>query len=559
MSFETILTQQRIDTHTQDGYWTGRTITDYLDEGAAATPDKVAFIDSRRAITYAELRTEVDRCAFGLLELGVVPGEVVSFQLPNWIEWVVLHYAATRIGAISNPLIPIYREREITFMVALARSRVIVVPGEFRGFDYPAMIDKLRPDLPALEHVLVVDGQPGQGTCSWPAFMAAPREQRDLAALRPDPNEVTLLIFTSGTTGEPKGVMHTHNTAVAANNPLPARLGITADSVIHMASTLAHLTGFLYGARLPVQVGATGVLQDVWEPKRFVELIAEHKITYTSAATPFLHDLLAVPDLADHDVSSLARFCCMGAPIPRALVREARAKLPGLVVLGGWGQSENALVTLGIPGDPDEKIIDTDGYPWPGMRVRVLDPASPGSADPGSADPGSANTELPAGQEGRLQVTGPFLFVGYAERLAMTRASFEGDWFDTGDLAVIDAEGYLRIAGRTKDVIIRGGENIPVAYVENVLYEHPRLQKVAIVGVPDPRLQERACACVVVSPGAEFTLAQMRQFLQDKGVARPYWPERLEVFTELPATASGKIQKFRLREIVRAQAGGDPA
>jgi non-ribosomal peptide synthetase component E (peptide arylation enzyme) len=175
------------------------------------------------------------------------------------------------------------------------------------------------------------------------------------------------------------------------------------------------------------------------------------------------------------------------------------------------------------------------------MRVRVLDEAA---------------AELPAGQEGRLQVTGPFLFVGYAERLAMTRASFEGDWFDTGDLAVIDAEGYLRIAGRTKDVIIRGGENIPVAYVENVLYEHPRLHKVAIVGVPDPRLQERACACVVVSPGAEFTLAQMRQFLQDKGVARQYWPERLEVLTELPATASGKIQKFRLREIVRAQAKG---
>jgi cyclohexanecarboxylate-CoA ligase len=329
MSFETILTQQRIGTHTRDGYWTGRTITDYLDEGAAATPDKVAFTDSRRAITYDGLRAEVDRCALGLLELGVVPGEVVSFQLPNWIEWVVLHYAATRIGAISNPLIPIYREREITFMVALARSRVIVVPGEFRGFDYPAMIDKLRPDLPALEHVLVVDGQPGQGTCSWSEFMATPREQRDLAGLRPDPDEVTLLIFTSGTTGEPKGVMHTHNTAVAANNPLPARLGITADSVIHMASTLAHLTGFLYGARLPVQVGATGVLQDVWEPKRFVELIAEHRITYTSAATPFLHDLLAVPDLADHDLSSLVRFCCMGAPRTpwsRSVSRETRTR-----------------------------------------------------------------------------------------------------------------------------------------------------------------------------------------------------------------------------------------
>ena len=548
MSFKTILIQPRIDQHTRDGYWTGRTITDYLDEGAAATPDKVAFADSRRRITYSGLREEVDRCALGLLELGVVPGEVVSFQLPNWIEWVVLHYAATRIGAISNPLIPIYREREITFMVALAKSRVIVVPGEFRGFDYPAMIDKLRPDLPGLEHVLVVDGQPGQGTGSWAEFMATPWEQRRdraaLAGLRPDPNEVTLLIFTSGTTGEPKGVMHTHNTAVAANNPLPARLGVTATSVIHMASTLAHLTGFLYGARLPVQAGATGVLQDVWEPRRFAELVAEHRITYTSAATPFLHDLLAVPDLAEHDVSSLVRFCCMGAPIPRVLMREARAKLPGLVVVGGWGQSENALVTLGIPGDPDEKIIDTDGYPSPGMRIRVVDADGAG---------------LPAGQEGRLQVTGPFLFVGYAERLEMTRASFDGDWFDTGDLAIIDAEGYLRICGRTKDVIIRGGENIPVVSVENVLYEHPRLRKVAIVGMPDPRLQERACACVVVSPGAEFTLEEMRRFLRDKGVARHYWPERLEVLTEFPATASGKIQKFRLREIVRDQAAGSPA
>ena len=230
MSFETILSHERIDRHTRDGFWVNRTITDYLDEAAAATPDKVAFIDPRRQITYAELRREVDRCALGLLELGVRPGDVVSFQLPNWIESVVLHYGATRIGAISNPLIPIYREREVGFMVGLARSKVIVVPSQFRGFDYPGMVDKLRVDWPALEHVLVVDGSPGQGTRSWAEFMATPWEERrdpaELSGLRPDPNEVTLLIFTSGTTGEPKGVMHTHNTLVAANNPLPERLGI---------------------------------------------------------------------------------------------------------------------------------------------------------------------------------------------------------------------------------------------------------------------------------------------------------------------------------------------
>ena len=537
MSFETILTQERIDQHTRDGFWVNRTITDYLDEAAAATPDKVAFIDPRRQITYAELRREVDRCALGLLELGVRPGDVVSFQLPNWIESVVLHYGATRIGAISNPLIPIYREREVGFMVGLARSKVIVVPSQFRGFDYPGMVDKLQVDWPTLEHVLVVDGSPGQGTRSWAEFMATPWEERrdpaELAELRPDPNEVTLLIFTSGTTGEPKGVMHTHNTLVAANNPLPERLGISSDSVIHMASTLAHLTGFLYGARLAVQTGATGVFQDVWDPARFVELVEEHGITYTAGATPFLHDSLAAPNLAEHDVSSLVRFCCFGAPIPRALVREARRKLPGLVVVGGWGQTENALVTLGIPGDPEEKLIDTDGYPFPGMRVRVVD---------------DSGTELPPGTDGRLQMIGPFLFVGYAERLEMTRALFDGEWFDTGDLAHVDAEGYLSISGRTKDVIIRGGENIPVAYVENVLYEHPQIQEVAVVGLPDPRLQERACACVVPVAGAELTFDDIKAFLAEKGVAKQYWPERLEVRPELPRTPSGKIQKFRLRE-----------
>ncbi|WP_406635632.1 AMP-binding protein [Amycolatopsis sp. WGS_07] len=537
MPFATILNDETIEAHTRAGYWVNRTITDYLDDAAAATPDKTAFVDSQRSISFGQLKREVDRCALGLLELGVRPGDVVSFQLPNRIEWIVVHYAASRIGAVSNPLIPIYRDREVGFMVALARSKVLVVPQEFRGFDYPAMVRRLRPRWPDLAQVLVVGS-------SWDEFAATPwEERRELPSWRPDPNDVTLLIFTSGTTGEPKGVMHTHNTAVAANNPLPDRLGITSGSVLHMASTLAHLTGFLYGARLGVQNGATCVLQDVWDAARFVELVAEHGITYTSAATPFLHDLLSAPNLADHDLSSLQRFCCMGAPIPRALVRQARQKLPGLVVLGGWGQSEDALVTLGIPGDPDDKLIDTDGYPWPGMRIRVVD---------------ANGTELPPGAEGRLQVAGPFLFVGYAERLELARESFTGDWFDTGDLATIDADGYLRIAGRTKDVIIRGGENIPVAYVENVLYEHPDVEAVAVVAVPDPRLQERACACLVLKPGARLDLEKLRGFLAEKGVAKQYWPERVALFPELPRTASGKIQKFQLRALVERHNGTGP-
>jgi len=540
--FETLLTPERIARETAAGYWRDKVITDFLDEHAAAMPDKIAFVDSARQVTFAELKAEVDRAALGLLAHGVGAGDVVSFQLPNCIEWIVVHYAATRIGAISNPLIPIYREREVGFMVGLAKAKVIVVPREFRGFDYPAMIAGLLPTWDFDPELIVVGEQ------SWADLAQTPwEEQRDpavLAGLRPDPNDVTLLIFTSGTTGEPKGVMHTHNTMVAANDPLPARLGVGPDSVLHMASTLAHLTGFLYGARLNVQNGATCVLQDVWDPARFVELIAEHRITYTSAATPFLHDLLSAPNLAEHDTSSLVRFCCMGAPIPRAMVREARTKLPDLVVVGGWGQTEEGLVTIGIPGDPEDKIIETDGYPWPGMEVRVVDPLT--------------GAERPAGEEGALQVRGPFLFVGYAERLDLAREQLRpgapgdarGQWFDTGDLAFLDADGYLRISGRTKDVIIRGGENIPVAYIENVLYEHPSIDTVAVVAIPDPRLQERACACVQLVAGAELTFAQLQAFLAEKGVAKQYWPERLVVLDELPKTPSGKIQKFQLREQV---------
>jgi cyclohexanecarboxylate-CoA ligase len=544
MAFETILTQAQIDRYTSQGFWLDRVITDDLDDVAARTPDKVAAIDPRAQITYGELKRLADRAALGLLELGIQPGDVVSFQLPNWIEFLVIHFAATRIGAVNNPLIPIYRDREVGFMVGLARSKLIVVPQAFRGFDYPAMVERLRPGWPDLQHVLVVDGHAGEGVTTWEEFIATPWEQQrdpaELVGLRPDPNAVTLLIFTSGTTGEPKGVMHTHNTLIAANQPLAARLGVNSESVIHMASTFAHLTGFLYGARLPTQLGATGVYQDVWKAEQLVTLVDKYRITYTSAATPFLHDLLNASNLVEHDLSPLQRFCCMGAPIPRALVREAREKLPTVAVLGGWGQSENALVTLGAPGDPEEKIVERDGFPWPGMGIRVVD---------------EGGNVLPAGQEGRLQVQGPFLFVGYYQRPDMTRESFTDEWFDTGDLAWIDEDGYLSISGRTKDVIIRGGENIPVAYVENALYENPKLESVAVVGVPDPRLQERACAVVSLKPGVEdFTFKEMQQFLGDQGVAKQYWPERLEVFPELPRTASGKIQKFQIRTRILEEA-----
>lgn len=540
MTFETILTPEQTERFTASGDWRNKTLTDFLDEAAAATPEKTASVDARRSVSYAELKQQVDRCALGLLELGVAPGDVVSIQLPNWIEWLVVHYAAVRIGAITNPLIPVYRDREIGFMMERSQAKVLVIPSSFRGFDFPAMIERLRPKLPSLEHVLVVDAgeELAEGFHSWEVFMATAWEERrdpaELPALRPDPNALSLLIFTSGTTGQPKGVMHTHNTLVAGSVPWPDKLGMDQQSVIHMASTFAHLTGYLYGVSLPLQLGATGIFQDVWNAEAFVELVEKHGIAHTSGATPFLHDLLEAPNLASRDVSSLKRFCCMGAPIPRVMVRQAREELPEMSVFGGWGQTECGLVTMGSPSDPVEKIITSDGRALGGMSIRIVD---------------LDGAVLPEDAEGRLQIQGPFLFQGYLGQLDATRELFEGDWFDTGDLGSIDAEGYLKIAGRTKDVIIRGGENIPVAYVENVLYEHPDIDAVAVVAIPHPRLQEIACAAVTLRAGSpEFSFAAMQAFLQEKGVAKPYWPERLEVVSDFPRTPSGKIQKFQLRE-----------
>lgn len=275
MAFDTRLAPDA-ERYRGEGYWPGRTITDDLDAAAEKDPGKLAVVDVRGRYTYRELKRLTDRCALGLLELGIRPGDVVSFQLPNWIEWLVVHYAATRIGAVSNPLIPIYRDREVGFMTRLARSKLLVVAREFRNFDYARMARRLRPDLPGLQHVMVV-GETAEGMLSWDAFIGTPweehRDPAELAALRPDPDEVTLLMFTSGTTGEPKGVMHTHNTLMAAIRPWAGRLGLDSGTVVHMGSTFGHLTGFLYGAWLPTHLAATGVYQDVWHAGRFVELI----------------------------------------------------------------------------------------------------------------------------------------------------------------------------------------------------------------------------------------------------------------------------------------------
>jgi len=539
-TYDIILPDSRIEDMTAAGFWQNRSIVDYLDDAIAAVPDKVAISAYEVAggghtrLTYAELGAIVERIALGLADLGIEPGDVVAYQLPNWWQFTALHLACARIGAVTNALMPIFRHRELRFMMSLAGARAVVVPAQFRGFDYPAMIAEIADDLPSLEHVFVLSGA---GAVSFEAHFVDrdPDNETNAAALfsgrQRGANEVTQLVYTSGTTGEPKAVMHTPNTLIGNIVPYIERVGLDADDVVLMASPMAHQTGFLYGLMMPIVLQATAVLQDSWAPDIAARIIKEERVTFTMASTPFLADLTHTPALADYDVGSLHTFLTAGAPIPRALVQQASQNL-GADIISCWGMTENGGVTATRRDDPPEKVFETDGVPIGGMEVRVVD--------------GNSAT-VAAGVEGRLQARGASSFVGYLKRPEAFDSDADG-WFETGDYARMDDDGYIRISGRSKDVIIRGGENIPVVEVEGLIYKHPAVQDVAIVAMPDPRLGERACAYVSLNQGASLTFDEMIAFLAEQQMAKQYLPERLEIIAEMPRTPSGKIQKFQLRE-----------
>ena len=552
MQFDAVLIPPRRAAMVAHGHWRDRTINDALDAAALAVPDKTALTAVQveggavTRFTYRELAAMADRIAVGLTRLGVQQGDIVAVQLPNWWQFTLTYLACSRIGAVMNPLMHIFRERELSFMLQHGEAKVAIVPQSFRGFDFAQMLEGLRPRLPHLQHVVVVGALQGnapaphsfEALLSGPAWEQSPDAADILRAHRPGPDDVTQLIYTSGTTGEPKGVMHSANTVLANIIPYAERLHLGADDVVLMASPMAHQTGFMYGLIMPIWLQASAVLQDVWEPKRAVDLIRQERATFTMASTPFLTDLArTVAEMGGEGVPSLRTFLCAGAPIPGALVEQARAAL-GAKIVSAWGMTENGAVTLTRLDDADERSFNTDGLPLPGVELKVVD--VDGKA-------------LPAGEPGKLLLRACSNFGGYLRRPHLNGTDAEG-WFDTGDLARIDAQGYVRITGRSKDVIIRGGENIPVVEIESLLYRHPAIAHAAIVAYPDERLGERACAVVVPRPGQSIDLPAMVEFLKSQQVAIQYIPERLIVRDAMPSTPSGKIQKFKLRELLAAEA-----
>ena len=536
MQFDPVLISPRQAAMTASGLWRHQTIDHFFAQALKNCPDHAAVVAYRSdrsepvRLSYKALDVQVDRIARGLSALGVVHGDVVSWQLPNWWEFIALSLACARLGAVANPIMPIFRQRELKFMLDFGESKVFIVPKHYKGFDYEAMVDGMRSDLPFLQHLVVLNGE---GANSFESLLL----RDDTPALTGQgltPDDVLLLMYTSGTTGEPKGVMHTSNTLFANLHGFIEAYKLTQKDVILGASPMAHLTGFGYLAMIPLILNATTVLQDIWEPRQALELIRDEGITFSMASSPFVVDMCNAAEAGSPVSPRFANFCCAGAPIPPVLIERAR-KVLGLAVSSAWGMTECGAVTVTEPERAHEKSGSTDGRPLPGIELKVL---------------GVDGKPLPVGQTGSLFVRGCSMFAGYLKRPHLNATDADG-WFETGDMAFMDAAGYVRINGRSKDLIIRGGENIPVMEVENLLYKHPAVAMVAIVGFPDERLGEKACAFVAVKPGQTFSMAEMSRYLSENQVTRQYHPERLELMEDLPKTPSGKLQKFKLREAAK--------
>ncbi|MFL0396407.1 3-phosphoshikimate 1-carboxyvinyltransferase [Streptomyces albus] len=528
-------------------------LPEWLDRHTEASPDRTAVVDVRPdgdlVVSRRELSRRVERTAALLLRLGVRPGEHVAYQLPNRLEFVVLSLAAWRIGAVCCPVIPFFRRRELGFVLRSARARVLVTMDEYRSRK-PARealaLAAGRTD--GLRHLVVVSRSggparlPSDPACDvtvhdWAAVPETTAHERAaLAAVRPAPGATAQLLFTSGTTGEPKGVTHSSANLVRAASMEIRQLGLDATDTVWVPSPLAHQTGFLYGMVLATVLGVPQILQAEWDARRALASLDDHRATFTQAATPFLFDLVKAVEDTGRRPRDMRVFVATGATVPRPLAERA-GRVLGARVCGAFGTTETCLGTLSAPTDPPERCWGTDGRALDGVRLRVTD---------------ETGRPLPAGTEGNFEVLSPTVFDGYLDRPDLTADAFTPDgWYRTGDLAVVDEDGFVRITGRVKDVINRGGEKIPVAEIEQLLSAHPAVEDIAVVAMPDARLGERACAFAVLKDGAGFGFAEMRRYLDEHQVAKQHWPERLEQLPELPRNPVGKVRKYALRDRAR--------
>ncbi len=525
--------EQRRAAYRQQGLWGDASLADYWQQTARAMPDKIAVVDNHGAsYTYSALDHAASCLANWMLAKGIESGDRIAFQLPGWCEFTVIYLACLKIGAVSVPLLPSWREAELVWVLNKCQAKMFFAPTLFKQTRPVDLILPLQNQLPQLQQIVGVDKlAPATSSLSLSQIIA---DNTPLTtAITTHGDELAAVLFTSGTEGLPKGVMLTHNNILASERAYCARLNLTWQDVFMMPAPLGHATGFLHGVTAPFLIGARSVLLDIFTPDACLALLEQQRCTCMIGATPFVYDLLNLLEKQPADLSALRFFLCGGTTIPKKVARECQQR--GIKLLSVYGSTESSPHAVVNLDDPLSRFMHTDGYAAAGVEIKVVD---------------DARKTLPPGCEGEEASRGPNVFMGYFDEPELTaRALDEEGWYYSGDLCRMDEAGYIKITGRKKDIIVRGGENISSREVEDILLQHPKIHDACVVAMPDERLGERSCAYVVLkAPHHSLSLEEVVAFFSRKRVAKYKYPEHIVVIEKLPRTASGKIQKFLLRK-----------
>ncbi|BBZ21814.1 AMP-binding protein [Mycolicibacter hiberniae] len=516
------------------GLWVSTTLADSLQTAAQQTPQRVLLVDGATRLNCEQLHSRATALA-AAMRARMPGGSVVSFMLPNWHEAAVVYLAATMAGMVVNPILPSLRDAELRFILADSGARMLFAPAQFRGHDYPAMLTRVTAALSEPPEVVLVRGSSSDHT-AYPSLLNTPRHPVTLPTL--DPDATRLLLYTSGTTGRPKGVLHSHNSINALMHQLGRHWRMQSGATFLVPSPIAHIGGSIYAFEAPLLLGCTAVLMDIWNPEAAVGLMLAERCTHVAGATPFLRQLLAAARDSGTRLPDLKLFVCGGASVPAALIREAAEYFHTATVTRVYGSSEVPVATVGSLGPHDlSHAAETDG------RAGIADIKLVPRPD---APPG----------EGEICVRGPQMLVGY-QHPEDERDCFDAQgYFATGDLGRWVDEDYLLVTGRLKDVIIRNGENISAREVEDILAGHPQIGEVAVVGIPDPRTGERACAVIVPAGPTPPGVAELRAMLAQRGVAPFKAPEQVAFWDALPKNDAGKVLKQQIRaKLTQAEVG----
>ena len=515
------------------GVWQDRTLADWARERAAAMPEEPVYLGDPAQPTYGSLLRDGEALARALLDLGIRPGEIISFQTPNWMEAAVINLAAALGGFVINPIVHIYRDAEVQYMLADSGARLLFVAQAFRSTDYAAMVNRIAGNLPELRHVIFVRGNDRSPTLA-DLVEHGRGLVKDLAGSRPD--AAKMLLYTSGTTGRPKAVLHSHNTLARVLDVTFRHLALPGRDVVLMPSPVTHITGYAGALEKPFQLDARAVLMDHWDAGTAVELIDLYQVTSTVAATPFLAELCAAARDRRRALPSLRSFASGGAAVPPDLIRAANGALARPCAYRVYGSSEVPQTTQGFAPDQDPELAATSDGHAIDYELAIID---------------ETGREVSAGAEGEVLVRGPGMFMGYGDPEQTAQAITAEGFFRSGDIGRLDPNGALTITGRRKDLIIRGGENISAKEIEDVLQAHPAVAEAAVVAMPHPRLGEGVCAYVVLAEAQENCAARLVEHVIASGLARQKCPERFEFVDVFPRTASGKVRKDLLREDIR--------